>query len=213
MPRPRFFIMRHGETVYNAARRLQANHIHTPLTRLGFDQALAMGEALRGALGHTPAVTLHISETGRALQTAAMIAEAVGIDWFAARRSDDLKEIDMGSWCGRLYKDVEAELGPIVLADHLLRPAPDGEDYPMIAARLTRWLEDVGGMTGDHPGDHVVVMHGISSRVLRGIMAGYPVHPDLGVPIAPSLVQGSIALLEEGRETVIFGAERGTEHA
>ena len=45
MANPRFFIMRHGETVYNAARRLQANHIHTPLTRLGTEQALAMGVA------------------------------------------------------------------------------------------------------------------------------------------------------------------------
>ena len=209
MPATRFFIMRHGETVYNAARRLQANHIHTPLTWLGAEQALAMGAALRGALGDRPAVSLHVSETGRALQTMAMITDILGLDWFTARRTDDLKEIDMGSWCGRLYDDVEAEIGPIVLADHLLRPAPDGEDYPMIAARLERWLGEVA----DRPGDHVVVMHGISSRVLRGIMAGYPVHPDLGVPIAPSLVQGSIALVVDGQETVLFGSERGTEHA
>jgi probable phosphoglycerate mutase len=209
MPSSRFFIMRHGETVYNAARRLQANHIHTPLTRLGFEQALAMGGALKAALGATPQVTLHISETGRALQTAAMISEALGIDWFGGRRTDDLKEIDMGSWCGRLYDDVAAEHGPIVIADHLLRPAPDGEDYPMIAARLTRWLNEVGGS----PGDHVVVMHGISSRVLRGILTGQPDHPDLGAPIASSLVQGSIALIEDGVETVLLGSTRGTEHA
>lgn len=209
MASPRFFIMRHGETVYNAARRLQANHIHTPLTRLGVEQALAMGVALRGVLGDRPAVTLHVSETGRALQTMAMITDILGLDWFAAKRTHDLKEIDMGSWCGRLYDDVEAEIGPIVIAAHLLRPAPDGEDYPMIAARLAHWLTNVG----DAPGDHVVVMHGISSRVLRGMMAGYPVHPELGVPIAPSLVQGSIALVENGCETVLFGSERGSEHA
>ncbi|WP_421838968.1 histidine phosphatase family protein [Novosphingobium sp.] len=209
MSSPRFFIMRHGETVYNAARRLQANHIHTPLSRLGVEQALAMGVALRGMLGTSPKVTLHVSETGRALQTMAMIADVLGLDWFAARRTHDLKEIDMGSWCGRLYDDVEAEIGPIVIADHLLRPAPDGEDYPMIAARLANWLAEVS----DAPGDHIVVMHGISSRVLRGMMAGYPVHPDLGAPIAPSLVQGSIALLENGCETVLFGSERGSEHA
>ena len=160
-------------------------------------------------LGERPAVSLHVSETGRALQTMAMITDILGLDWFAAQRTDDLKEIDMGAWCGRLYEDVEAEIGPIVLADHLLRPAPDGEDYPMIAARLTRWLGEVG----NKPGDHVVVMHGISSRVLRGIMAGYPIRPDLGVPIAPSLVQGSIALIVDGKETVLFGSERGTEHA
>ncbi len=209
MASPRFFIMRHGETVYNAARRLQANHIHTPLTRLGVEQALAMGVALRAELGDRPAITLHVSETGRALQTAAMITDILGLDWFTANRTHDLKEIDMGGWCGRLYDDVEAEHGPIVIADHLLRPAPDGEDYPMIAARLARWLEEASTV----PGDHVVVMHGISSRVLRGMMAGYPVHPDLGAPIAPSLVQGSIALVEDGRETVLFGSERGSEHA
>ncbi|MCW1382910.1 histidine phosphatase family protein [Novosphingobium sp. KCTC 2891] len=205
----RFFIMRHGETVYNAARRLQANHIHTPLTRLGCEQATAMGQALRAELGERPPVVLHVSETGRALQTAALVAEELGIDWFVANRTHDLKEIDMGSWCERSYDDVEAEHGPIVISDHLLRPAPDGEDYPAIAARLTRWIESV-----DHDGrDHVVVMHGISSRVLRGLMAGYPVNADHGVPIAPSLVQGSIALVENGAERVLFGSDRGTEHA
>lgn len=205
----RFFIMRHGETVYNAARRLQANHIHTPLTRLGFEQTVIMGQVLRGALGERPPVTLHVSDTGRALQTAALIAEELGLDWFAANRTLDLKEIDMGSWCGRLYDDVEAEHGPIVIADHLLRPAPDGEDYPAIAARLTRWIEAVG----EDGRDHIVVMHGISSRVLRGLMGGYPVNPDHDVPIAPSLVQGSITLIENGTETVLHGSTRGTEHA
>lgn len=205
----RFFIMRHGETVYNAARTLQANHIHTPLTRLGFEQAVQMGQALRAELGERPAVALHVSETGRALQTAALIAEELGIDWFAASRTHNLQEIDMGSWCGRAYADVEAEHGPIVIADHLLRPAPDGEDYGMIATRLARWIERLD----DAPRDHLVVMHGISSRVLRGLLAAYPDHPEHGVPIAPSLVQGSIALIEQGRECVLFGAARGGEHA
>ncbi len=209
MTRTRHFIMRHGETVFNHALRLQSNTIHTPLTRLGCDQATHMGEALRapGALGPDPHV--HVSDTGRALQTLALIAEGIGIDWFAAQQTPDLREIDMGSWCLRGYVEVEAEVGPIRLPDHLLRPAPDGEDYPAIAARLHRWLAGPGAA----PGDHLVVMHGISSRVLRGIMAGYPVHPDLGVPIAPSLVQGSIALVEGGQERVLFGSTAGTEHA
>ena len=205
----RYFIMLHGETVFNATRRLQANNIHPPLTRQGFEQAVAMGCALRAELGERPVVTLHVSDTGRALQTAALIAEELGIDWFTARRTMDLKEIDMGSWCGRSYSDVEDEVGPIVVEDHLLRPAPDGEDYRMIAARLGRWLDE----QGDAGGDHIVVMHGISSRVLRGMMAGYPVHPAHAAPIAPSLVQGSIALIENGAERTLFGSARGTEHA
>lgn len=203
----RYFIMRHGETVYNAAHVLQANHIHTPLTSLGFVQATAMGKALREEL--RPGAVLHVSETGRALQTAALVAEAAGLDWFAARRDPALVEIDMGSWCQRTYAEVEAEHGAIRLEDHLLRPAPDGEDYAAIEARLRRWLAGIEGESGDH----VVVMHGISSRVLRGIMAGHPVHSEHHAPIAPSLVQGSISLIEEGRETLFLGSEQGARHA
>ena len=209
MTAARYFIMRHGETVYNLARVLQANTIHTPLTRLGCDQASRMGEALRDTLGARPAAHVHVSDTGRALQTLELIGEVVGLDWFAAQRSADLREMDMGSWCQRSYDEVEAEVGPIRLPDFLLRPAPDGEDYPAIAARLSRWLAGPGAV----PGDHIVVMHGISSRVLRGMMAGFPVHPDLGVPVAPSLVQGSIALVADGAETVLFGSKLGVEHA
>jgi len=205
----RHFIMRHGETVFNLARVLQSNTIHTPLTRLGCDQASRMGEALRAALGPSPHAHVHVSQTGRALQTLALIGEVVGIDWFAAQPTPDLREIEMGSWCLRGYDEVEAEVGSIRLPDHLLRPAPDGEDYYSVAARLGRWLAGPGAV----PGDHIVVMHGISSRVLRGMMAGYPVHPTLGVALAPSLVQGSIALIENGAETVLFGSEQGTEHA
>jgi probable phosphoglycerate mutase len=209
MTATRHFIMRHGETVYNRARVLQSNTIHTPLTRLGCDQATRMGEALCAALGAAPRAHVHVSDTGRALQTLALIGEVVGLDWFAAQRSADLREIEMGSWCLRGYDAVEAEVGPIRLPDHLLRPAPDGEDYRAIATRLSRWLAGPGAV----PGDHIVVMHGISSRVLRGMLGGYPVHPDLGVAIAPSLVQGSIALIEAGRESMLYGSAQGTEHA
>ena len=44
----RDFIARHGETVFNIARRMQGDHPPTPLTRAGFAQADAMGAALGG---------------------------------------------------------------------------------------------------------------------------------------------------------------------
>ena len=48
----RDFIARHGETVFNAAARLQGDAPHTPLTRAGFAQADALGRALRDLLGY-----------------------------------------------------------------------------------------------------------------------------------------------------------------
>ena len=199
----RDFIARHGETVFNAARRLQGDHPHTPLTRAGFAQADEMGQALRALLGARPALTLWSSPSGRALQTLAVIAEHLELDWHGARTDDRLVEIGMGAWGGRYYADVIDEVGPVITADGLLRPAPDGEGYPAIAARVGGWLTD----TDDQAGDRLVIMHGLSSRVLRGLMTGLDLHPDFATPIAPGLPQGSVVLIEQGRESV---PHRGT---
>ena len=101
MRKGRDFVARHGETVFNAARRLQGDAAHTPLTRAGFAQADAMGRALRALLGPAPALTLWASPTGRALQTLAVIAEHLDLDWHAARTDARLAEIGMGGWGGR----------------------------------------------------------------------------------------------------------------
>lgn len=199
----RDFIARHGETVFNATRRLQGEQLHTPLTRAGFAQADAMGARLRALLGPRPALTLWSSPTGRALQTLAVIAEHLELDWHAAQVDARLVEIGMGSWGGRYY----AEVGPVIdPASGLLIPAPDGETYPQIVARLASWLAD----TNDDPGDRLIIMHGVSSCVLRGVMTGGPVWPSLGAPAAAGLPQGSLVMIERGVETIVH---RGRGHA
>ena len=84
----RWFIARHGETVFNAAGRMQGDAPHTPLTRIGFAQADEMGVLLRVRLGPRPALTLWSSPAGRALQTLAVIAEHLELDWHGARIDD-----------------------------------------------------------------------------------------------------------------------------
>ena len=202
----RDFIARHGETVFNAARRLQGDYPHTPLTRAGFAQADEMGRALRALLGPRPALTLWSSASGRALQTLAVIAEHLKLDWHAARVDERLVEIGMGAWGGRYYADVMGEVGPVITPEGLLRPAPDGERYDAIVARVGGWLAD----TADDEGDRLVISHGITSRVARGLMTGAAVHGEYAVPIAPGLPQGSVALIENGRESILH---LGTGHA
>jgi len=203
----RDFIARHGETVFNAARRLQGTAPHTPLTRAGFAQADEIGRALRAHLGERPALSLWSSSAGRALQTLAIIAEHLALDWHDARADDRLVEIGMGSWGGRYYADVIAEVGSVIDAESgLLRPAPDGEHYPQIVARLAEWLAE----TDDDPGDRLVIMHGVSSCVLRGVMTGLPPHRSLGAPAARGLPQGSLVMIERQVERVIHF---GTGHA
>ncbi|MBV8237204.1 MAG: histidine phosphatase family protein [Sphingomonas sp.] len=200
-PAPRLgrdFIARHGETVFNAARRLQGDAPHTPLTRAGFAQADEMGRALRATLGARPKLTLWASSTGRALQTLAIVAEHLELDWHDARVDPRLGEIGMGSWGGRYYADVVGEVGPVIDAQGLLRPAPDGEDYPAIAARVSGWLAD----TDSDPGDRLVIMHGISSRVMRGVMTG-AAPGAYGAPVLPGHPQGTVTMIEGGRESLV----------
>jgi probable phosphoglycerate mutase len=209
----RLFIARHGETVYNAAKRLQGEHAHTPLTRRGFAQADAMGAALRELLGAKPALTLWASQTGRALQTLAVIAEHLELDWHDAKRDARLNEIGMGQWGGQYYADVIAAQGGdrskvIDEASSALMPAPDGEHYPAIRERVTAWATEHA--TGS--GDRLVIMHGISSRVLRGALLGLDDIAALNAPLASSLPQGSVTCITQGKEDIVVTGS-GVQHA
>lgn len=196
----RDFIARHGETVFNVVGRLQGDHVHTPLTRAGFAQAEEMGRALRKNLGTKPALTLWASPTGRALQTLAVIAEHLDLDWHTAQTDSRLVEIETGAWGGRYYADLAAEGARVVdRTAGLLFPAPDGETYPEIAARVSGWLAD----TADDDSDRLVIMHGISSRVLRGVMTGAADVPGFDAPAAPGLPQGSVVMIDRGIESVV----------
>lgn len=198
----RLFIARHGETVFNAARRMQGDAMDTPLTRAGFAQADAMGEGLKAYLGEAvPPLELWASPFGRALQTLAIVCEHIGLDWHGCRRDVRLAEINVGLWGGRSYAEIIAELGPIVdRATGLfsIRP-PEGEWYDEIAARLDSWLAEHGRAGGDK----LIIMHGMSSRVLRGMLLGLDINPRWGAPVAPSLPQGTMVMIEDGRETIV----------
>ncbi|HLL29737.1 MAG TPA: histidine phosphatase family protein [Allosphingosinicella sp.] len=197
----RWFIARHGETVFNAAGRMQGAAPHTPLTRAGFAQADAMGEALRARLGPRPKLDLWASDTGRALQTLAVIAEHLELDWHQARTDARLAEIDVGAWSGLYYRDVAAAVGPIIDPSTMLfsvRP-PGGEWYDGIAARLQGWIDD----TASEEGDRLILMHGVSSRVLRGLLTRAEPRPECGAPVADGLPQGSLVEIAGGRERVL----------
>lgn len=206
----RFYIARHGETVFNAAARLQGGTVHTPLTRAGFAQAEAMGEVLRVRLGPSPALTLWASPTDRALQTLAIIAEHLELDWHAARTDRRLTEIDVGDWGSRTYREVEA-MSPGFFdpaARLFARRPPNGEWYDDIARRLASWLDDMAGERSDR----LIVMHGISSCVLRGLLTGRPHRDGCGAPVAKGLDQGAIVCVEGGAETVLHRPAARSAH-
>lgn len=201
----RLFIARHGETVFNAAARMQGDVLHTPLTRAGFAQANEMGALLRSLLGPKPELDLWASPTGRALQTLAVIAEHLELDWHAARTDARLREIDIGAWGELYYADLAAELGPIVDPDTWLfsRRPPGGEWYDEVAARLRGWIDDRKGDMRNR----LVVMHGMSSRVLRGLLTAGQERPGCGAPVADNLRQGAMVEITDGVERLLEGGD------
>jgi len=169
----RWFIARHGETVFNAAARMQGDALHTPLTRAGFAQAEAMGEALRRRLGPRPRLDLWASDTGRALQTLAVIAEHLELDWHQARTDPRLGEVGIGAWSERYYRDVAAEQGPILdleIGLFCVRP-PGGESYAEVA--------------------------------VRGMLTGAEQRTVCGAPVADGVEQGSVVEISAGVETIV----------
>jgi broad specificity phosphatase PhoE len=205
MPEP-LYLARHAETVFNRARRMQGNAATTPLTLAGIRQADAMGAALAGHFRATgeSVPPLWSSPAPRAQQTAAIIADHLGIDWFAVRQDARLREIEVGRWVGRDYAEIIASEGPIIDAEHRLfrMPIPGGESYADIAARLADWVADVAGEPA------IAISHGMTARVLRGLLVGGRAYE--GVHIAPDAPQGTIFRIAGGREEQLLAGVGAT---
>jgi glucosyl-3-phosphoglycerate phosphatase len=203
----RLFIARHGETVFNAAGRMQGMYAHTPLTREGCEQASDMGAALRSHVEDSAPLSLISSPAGRTLQTLALVVEELGRDFHANDTDIRLREIDVGDWDGCYYKDIAPDIRTIMDMEHKLfiKKAPGGEDYVDVAERVNEWLSEQAFET-----DMLIITHGMTARVLRGILLGLPHLESFGAPIAPGLAQGSMVMIRDGvEELVIDGAGRG----
>lgn len=207
----RLFIARHGETVFNKIARMQGQaEVHTPLTWEGCVQARNMGAALATYLGDQTRPQLWSSSAGRALQTLALIAEEIGADWHQTQRDDRLLEIDVGTWSSRTYADISAEIGPIIDMEHkLFSVRPDGgEYYDDVATRLLHWLDEQ-----IFAQDMLIICHGMTARVLRGLLLGHEPMERFGAPIAPSLAQGSMVMIRDGEETLVIDGGGAGERA
>jgi broad specificity phosphatase PhoE len=91
------FLVRHGETEWNLARRYQGWG-DSPPTGRGIAQAEAVGRGLR-ALPEAEGVRIVASPLGRARRTAELIQATRG-DATPIRLDERLKEVSIGAWDG-----------------------------------------------------------------------------------------------------------------
>jgi probable phosphoglycerate mutase len=161
------YFARHGQTQANSEKRF-SGYRDTPLTGLGLQQARMIGDILKRELGDAAGYGFVCSPLARAVTTMQIVRRVMGLapDGFATDKR--LEEINLGDW-DQLTDDEARALDPAYFdrrsADKWNMRVPGGENYAEVAARVTDWLDGLGGNT-------VAISHGATTRILRGLLAG-----------------------------------------
>ena len=180
MLRPTVFYLRHGETDWNVAGRLQGRR-DVPLNERGRAQAAHCGGILRDLFardGRDPETLDYVSSPlGRATETMALARAAIGLAPDGYRTEEQLAEISFGDWEGCTIAQLHTRDPQGIAArehDKWRFVPPNGESYEMMTARMRAWYESLTG-------DVVVTAHG---GTCRGLIA----HLGLAKPAAAPLV-------------------------
>lgn len=190
MTPPPLLLLRHGETEWNHARRIQGS-LDSPLTALGRRQAEEQGRILAALRPDPMHMPLYVSPLFRARMTAeiAMPGHAQIVD-------PRLSEIACGDWEG-LTPAERAQGWPALAAEcqsdlALYDRAPGGEGLDGVARRVSDFLHGL-----DSPS--VIVAHKVVLIVLRGLLLGLDRTALHGLE-AP---QGVVLRIDAGQETVL----------
>ena len=156
---PLFYFVRHGETDWNAERRLQGQ-LDVPLNRHGRHQAAHCGDILDRLIARAKRTAVDFtfisSPLARARETMEILRGGLGVAPQDYTTDGRLVEMSFGRWEGLTYKEVK-ERDPAVLRarerDKWNFQPPDGESYAQLLERVRDWQAGVSG-------DVIVAAHG-----------------------------------------------------
>ena len=185
------YLVRHGETVWNAAGRYQGAK-DSRLTPKGRAQASATGRLVRSLVAEDIPLPAAVSPLGRAQETATLIAQEVPILVCTEPR---ISEVSIGSWDGLTDFEIEAEypgsLSGATPYDWFFR-SPDGEPLDAVVARVSAWLAGANGPL-------LIISHGLTGRIIRGLYLGLSAREMLALPVPHDgvfvLAQGAVEFL------------------
>ncbi|APC87231.1 phosphoglycerate mutase family protein [Vibrio parahaemolyticus] len=186
----RIFVLRHGETEFNADKKLQG-HCNSSLTSKGSDQARRVGTTLKQYVENRP-FRVYSSTLGRALQTSQIVCEELNYSYENLNKEPRLKEFSLGEWEQRTIPSLEQEIPNLLAQNDWYLQAPNCETYESVRERLSSWLSDVA-----HDEDIVVVSHGLTGIVLRGLLLGM----DYTQVWQQDIPQDAFFIIEDGRLT------------
>ena len=189
MSYPKIWFLRHGQTEWNAVRRIQGQ-LESQLSEQGRWHAAEQAKIMEPILAeHMPKCIA--SPLVRAFDTA-----TVALGGYPFETDVELMEIHAGDWQGLYYDDVLARWPDQVNADmtalELFANAPGGEGFAAFRTRIQRVLDRVTEPT-------VIVAHGLWGQVARAILRGLD-DPDMR---RLDNLQGVVYVLENGQETIL----------
>jgi probable phosphoglycerate mutase len=161
---PLIFFLRHGQTAWNAERRIQG-HLDAPLNDTGRRQAARNGRALAEIITDAGAFDYVSSPLVRARETLEIVRRELGLDPKAYRTDPRLREYHLGDWQGHIYDDIERDF-PELIAErnrdpwNFRYPGEGGESFASFSQRVLAWLAEIER-------DTVVTAHGGVMRCLR----------------------------------------------
>jgi broad specificity phosphatase PhoE len=181
------YYVRHGETDWNVAGRLQGNQ-DTPLNARGEAQAIHCGEVLRDLFERdgvdADALDYVSSPLARARKTMELARGALGLAPDGYRVEQQLIEIAFGDWEGFTIAQLRNR-DPQRMAqrehDKWAFVPPGGESYAMVSARMRAWYEALTR-------DVVVTAHGGTAR---GLIAYLGIAQPAAAPLV-DIVQGVV---------------------
>ncbi len=189
---PKIYLLRHGQTEWNVAGRLQGK-LDSVLTSVGHQQALRQAEIIQKIQAEDVKINAFSSPQGRAMATAKLALEGIAASITPEAR---LSEISAGAWDGHFLKDIECDHAQLFKrarnAFELMFLAPDGEGERAVRARCNAFLAELNAPA-------VLVTHGATLCVLRGILRGLSFDETLNLEHE----QGCVYVIENSIETIL----------
>jgi probable phosphoglycerate mutase len=196
LPVPVLYFMRHGETDFNAAHRLQGQY-QTSLNAKGRQQAEVGGDLLRDLFERDRLQASNLSYASsplnRARETMEIVRRRLSLDPQVYETDDRLMEISYGAWEGLTLPEVEADEPGVLKRREREKwdfAPPGGESYRDVGKRVADWYASVKR-------DTVVTAHGGVARVL---MANFHILPEEEATHA-EIAQGVVYVFSGGAVT------------
>lgn len=165
----RLYLVRHGETEWNADNRVQGS-MDIPLSKKGIGQAEALGEFLNSL---PKPQKIYCSTLKRAFQTAEILAKKLNIS--TIEKNTLLKEINCGIWEGKFIDNL--------VKDHLEEYSmwrlnasfrcPEGESVEDVRERVEKFFIEKRNELSSYE-TILIVAHGIYNRAVLSFIMDLP---------------------------------------